>query len=80
MPSSQSSCVCDVSWFVNESAIEGQDYTLSKLTALWDVTTKADKKIISDNQKGVDSHFYTSGRLSEGEAFQQSFLTTNLIY
>jgi len=63
-----------VSWFVNESAIEGQDYNLSNLTALWDVTTKADKIIIGDNQKGINSRFYTSGRLSECEAFQQRFL------
>jgi len=74
MPNNQSNCVCNVSWFVNESAIEGQDYNLSNLTALWDVTTKADKIIIGDNQKGINSRFYTSGRLSECEAFQQRFL------
>ena len=74
IPSNQPNCVCDVSWFVNESAVEGQDYNLSNLTALWDLTTKADQKIIGDNQKGVNSRFYKSGRLSEAEAFQQSFL------
>ena len=74
MPAGQFDCVCEVSWFVAESAIEGQDYQLDKLIALWDITTQADKKIIGDNQKGVHSRFYQSGRLSKGEAFQQSFL------
>jgi len=63
-----------VYWFVNESAVEGKDYQLDQLTWLWDVTTQADKTIIMNNQKGVDSIFYQSGRLSDMESFQQSFL------
>ena len=52
----------------------GEDYQLEQLTWLWDVTTQADKTIIRNNQKGVDSRFYEPGRLSEMESFQQSFL------
>jgi Rieske 2Fe-2S family protein len=74
LPTSVDECVCDVTWFVHESAQEGKDYLLSDLTWLWDVTTQADKAIIMNNQKGVDSRFYQSGRLSEMEGFQQSFL------
>jgi Rieske 2Fe-2S family protein len=74
LPVSADECICDVSWFVNESAVQGQDYQLEQLTWLWDVTTQADKTIIRNNQKGVDSRFYQPGRLSEMEHFQQSFL------
>jgi Rieske 2Fe-2S family protein len=63
-----------VFWFVNESAVQGEDYQLEQLTWLWDVTTIADKTIIRNNQKGVNSRFYQPGRLSEMERFQQSFL------
>ncbi|MGK0372604.1 MAG: Rieske 2Fe-2S family protein [Glaciecola sp.] len=74
LPVSVDECVCVVSWFVNGSAVQGADYQLDQLTWLWDVTTQADKKIIKNNQKGVDSRFYQPGRLSEMETFQQSFL------
>lgn len=74
LPVSVDECICDVSWFVNESAVQGKDYQLEQLTWLWDVTTQADKRIIKNNQKGVNSRFYQPGRLSEMESFQQSFL------
>jgi len=74
LPVSVHECICDVTWFVNESAVQGEDYQLETLTWLWDVTTKADKTIIMNNQKGVNSRFYQPGRLSEMESFQQSFL------
>ncbi|WP_293750189.1 aromatic ring-hydroxylating dioxygenase subunit alpha [uncultured Paraglaciecola sp.] len=74
LPVSVDECICDVYWFVNESAVEGKDYQLDQLTWLWDVTTQADKTIIMNNQKGVNSRFYKPGRLSEMESFQQSFL------
>lgn len=75
LPISKDECICDVFWFVSQSAEEGQDYQLDKLTWLWDVTTQADKTIIVNNQLGVNSRFYQPGRLSDMEAFQQSFLT-----
>lgn len=74
LPISADECVCDVFWFVNESAVKGEDYQLEPLTWLWDVTTQADKTIIKNNQKGVNSRFYQPGHLSEMESFQQSFL------
>lgn len=74
LPLSIDTCVCDVFWFVHEDAEEGKDYDLNELTWLWDVTTQADEEIIVNNQKGVDSHFYSPGRLSHMEDFQQNFL------
>ena len=74
LPLLQDECVCDIFWFVDAAAEDGEDYNLAELTWLWDVTTIADKTIITNNQKGVDSKFYTPGRLSKMESFQQSFL------
>lgn len=74
LPISVDECICDVYWFVNDSAIQGKDYQLEQLTWLWDITTQADKKIIMNNQRGVDSRFYKPGKLSDMESFQQSFL------
>jgi Rieske 2Fe-2S family protein len=74
LPISVDTCVCEIYWFVHESAEEGKDYDLSALTWLWDVTTQADETIITNNQKGVNSHFYRPGKLSEMEDSQQHFL------
>lgn len=73
-PTDIDNCVCDIFWFVHEDADENKDYKLEQLTWLWDVTTIADKTIIMNNQKGVNSKYYSPGRLSNMESFQQSFL------
>ena len=65
---------CEITWLVNESAVEGRDYDRASLTWLWDVTTLADKTIIERNQAGVDSRFYEPGPLSPMEDFTQRFL------
>lgn len=74
LPKSVDACVCDVFWYVRSDAVEDADYDKDKLTWLWDVTTQADKEIISNNQKGVVSRFYCPGRLSNMEGFLESFL------
>ena len=65
---------CEITWLVNESAVEGKDYDRAALTWLWDVTTIADKEIIERNQLGVDSRFYEPGPLSPMEDFTLRFL------
>jgi phenylpropionate dioxygenase-like ring-hydroxylating dioxygenase large terminal subunit len=56
-----SSCEMEVIWLVRGDASEGVDYDLEKLTWLWKVTSEADKRIIEDNQRGVDSRYYEPG-------------------
>ncbi len=65
---------CEITWLVNETAVEGKDYKLADLTWLWDVTTVADKRIIERNQAGVDSRYYQPGPLSLMEDYQRRFL------
>lgn len=65
---------CEITWLVNETAEEGKDYQLEDLIWLWDVTTLADKRIIENNQKGVNSHFYQPGPYTAMEDFAQGFI------
>ncbi len=66
---------CEITWLVNANAAEGVDYQLDDLTWLWHVTTLADKKIIQDNQAGVNSRFYEPGPYSTMEEMTQDFTT-----
>ena len=74
LPTAHNTCVADVFWFVRADAVEGEDYNLEELTWLWHVTILDDEKIIIDNRKGVDSHFYSPGKLSGMEDMEQHFL------
>jgi len=64
---------CDITWLINADAEEGKDYDRSRLTWLWDITTMADKRIIENNAKGVNSRFYVPGPLSTMESFTRNF-------
>ncbi len=64
---------CEVTWLVRDSAVEGQDYKLDDLIWLWDVTTIADKRIIQNNQCGVNSRFFVPGPFTPMETFTQRF-------
>ncbi len=74
MPRGLRNTDCEITWLVNESAVEGKDYQREELTWLWDVTTIADKSIIERNQKGVESRFYEPGPLSPMEDFTHRFM------
>ncbi len=65
---------CEITWLVNENAVEGKDYNLDELIWLWDVTTIADKRIIENNQQGVNSRFYEPGPFTKLEDFEQGFV------
>lgn len=66
---------CDISWLVNGDAEEGKDYNKDELIWLWDVTTDADKRIIENNAKGVNSRYYVPGPLSQMEDYTWTFMS-----
>ena len=66
-------CKCDIYWLVRGDAREGQDYDVAQLTWLWDVTTLADKTIIVNNWKGVQSRYYQPGPFSEMESAERAW-------
>jgi len=67
-------CKCDIYWLVRGDAEEGRDYDVEELTWLWDITTRADKTIIVNNWKGVQSRYYKPGPFSVQESLEQSWI------
>jgi phenylpropionate dioxygenase-like ring-hydroxylating dioxygenase large terminal subunit len=61
IPRAPEICEMEVIWLVCGHANEGADYDRSKLTWLWQVTSEADKRIVEENQLGVNSRFYEPG-------------------
>jgi Rieske 2Fe-2S family protein len=63
----------EIFWFVRDDAEEA-DVDMERLKWLWHVTTVADKKIIEDNQQGVNSRFYEPGPYSPMEEPTMGFI------
>jgi Rieske 2Fe-2S family protein len=70
-PVDAQSCRCDIYWYVRGDAEEDKDYDVEELTWLWDVTTLADKEIIVNNWKGVQSKYYSPGPFSAMEQYER---------
>lgn len=64
----------EVIWLVHAEAVPGMDYTLERLTWLWDVTTAEDKKIVEWNQAGVGSRYFEPGPYSQQEPHPRRFV------
>jgi Rieske 2Fe-2S family protein len=74
MPKTVQHSEMEVIWLVRGDAREGVDYDREKLTWLWTVTSDADKRIIEDNQRGVNSRFYEPGPFSIMEIQERRFI------
>jgi Rieske 2Fe-2S family protein len=61
-------------WLVRGDAREGDDYDRERLTWLWHVTSVADKRIIDQNQQGVNSRYYAPAPYGPMEAQTRSFV------
>lgn len=61
VPKSVNETTLNVMWLVRADAREGVDYDLKDLTWLWEVTAAADKHIVEENHRGVDSRYYRPG-------------------
>jgi len=73
-PVDAKNCQCQIYWLVRGYAVEGKDYDRDELMWLWDVTTCADKIIIVNNWKGVNSKYYKPGPFSGMEKAEQRFV------
>jgi glycine betaine catabolism A len=51
-------------WLVHRDAIEGVDYAIDELTAVWNATNAQDRRIVEENQRGVSSPAYEPGPYS----------------
>ena len=63
----------EITWLAKEGAREGEDYDRARLTWMWHVTSVADKLIINQNQKGVNSRYYQPGPYGPMESPTRSF-------
>ena len=63
----------EIMWLENKEAKNITDFKLKKIIWMGDKTTIADKKIIEDNQKGVNSKKYIPGPLSQMEKGLEKF-------
>jgi Rieske 2Fe-2S family protein len=64
----------EVIWLVRSDARENIDYDRDRLTWLWKVTSEADKRIIEDNQRGVNSRYYAPGPFAIMETSTHRFV------
>ena len=48
-------------WFVHEDAVEGRDYDVEQLIALWDVTNRQDWELCDRVQAGIQSRRFVPG-------------------
>ena len=73
IPKSTLETEVELMWLVHKDAEEGKDYNLKDMIWMWDETTVADKRIIENNQKGVNSRKYSPGPLSQMEKGVEKF-------
>ncbi len=74
-PVDKDTCAQEIIWLVQAEAEPGRDYDVDRLTWLWDVTTRADKRIVEANARGVGSCHYVPGPLVPMEAYVARFIT-----
>ena len=64
----------ELTWLVDHDAVAGRDYEIDRLTWMWRITTEQDKRIVDDNQAGVNSRFYQPGPYAPTEPDVQTFI------
>ncbi len=60
-------------WLVHEDAVEGVDYDVERLTAVWDATNEQDSRLCTVNQLGVGSRAYRPGPYAPSEFLLRNF-------
>jgi Rieske 2Fe-2S family protein len=64
MPTAPEETVVTAKWLVSADAVEGVDYTIPRLTELWDRTNLQDRELAENNQRGVRSAGFIPGPYS----------------
>lgn len=64
LPISATETEVTTTWLVREDAVEGVDYDLADLTAVWMATNDEDRQVVEENQKGILSPAYEPGPYS----------------
>ena len=61
------------SWLVHEDAVEGVDYDIAKLTAVWRATNNQDGYLSALNHKGISTDGYRQGPYAPEEKLVEHF-------
>ena len=64
-PTGPQETVVTCKWYVHKDAVEGVDYHVESLAALWLTTNRQDIELVENNQRGVNSFGYVPGPYSE---------------
>ncbi|WP_299132424.1 aromatic ring-hydroxylating dioxygenase subunit alpha [uncultured Amaricoccus sp.] len=64
LPISATETEVTTKWLVHKDAVEGVDYDLKKLTEVWIATNDEDRRVVEENQKGINSPAYVPGPYS----------------
>ena len=62
-------------WLVHEDAVEGVDYDVDALTAVWRATNGQDSTLVARTQAGVSSPAYEGGPYSPTENQVEGFVS-----
>lgn len=65
----------DLTWLVDENAVEGVDYSLDRLTEFWKVTGEQDWQLCENNFRGIESTHYQPGPYAPVEEELAKFIT-----
>jgi Rieske 2Fe-2S family protein len=75
LPAGPQQTAIRVYWLVDEKAMAGRDYDLTKLMPFWQLTSEQDWKICERQQRGVNSTAYAPGPYSTFKEYNvQSFV------
>jgi Rieske 2Fe-2S family protein len=64
IPLSPTTTLVRTKWLVHKDAVEGVDYTVENLTAVWNATNDQDRRLVEESQKGAESRAYQPGPYS----------------
>jgi Rieske 2Fe-2S family protein len=75
LPVSPDKSVLRTTWLVHADAVEGEDYDVDSLTAVWRTTNDQDRSLVAGTQKGVANPAYVPGPYSEVEEDVNAFVS-----
>ncbi|PQA77046.1 aromatic ring-hydroxylating dioxygenase subunit alpha [Rhodoferax sp. TS-BS-61-7] len=64
LPISAGKTLVRTTWCVHKDAVEGVDYTVDNLTAVWNATNAQDRRLVEESQIGVANGAYEPGPYS----------------
>jgi Rieske 2Fe-2S family protein len=76
IPLSAGRTLVRTTWCVHRDAVEGADYDVKNLTAVWNATNDQDRRLVEASQLGVNSVAYEPGPYSPyAEGLVEAFCT-----